>query len=162
MGLAVYNSEILDITFPPFIYKKLLAFDSSVYGNIEAKVGLVNSLSLFDLKFIMPDLASSLQNLLDYEGDVQEDFMMKFVVSFNEFDIIKTVQLKENGENIDLTNENRKEFVDLYVDLLLNKSIYEKFRAFYYGFHSVCSSNAIIVIYFFSSIFFFYLILKTD
>lgn len=94
----------------------------------------------------MPDLASSLQNLLDYEGDVREDFMMKFEVSVTEFDVVKSVALKENGQNIDLTNENRKEYVDLYVDFLLNKSIYEQFKAFYFGFHSVCASNAILVI----------------
>ena len=96
----------------------------------------------------MPDLASSLQYLLDYEGDVKEDFMMKFEVSVTEFDLVKSSPLKENGQNIDLTNENRKEYVDLYVDFLLNKSIYEQFKAFYFGFHSVCASNAVVVKFF--------------
>lgn len=91
----------------------------------------------------MPSIANSLQNLLDYEGNVQEDFMMKFVVSYSEFDTIKIVELKENGSNIDLTNDNRKEFVQLYIDFLLNKSIYDQFKAFYSGFHSVCATNAI-------------------
>lgn len=91
----------------------------------------------------MPSIANSLQNLLDYEGNVQEDFMMKFVVSYSEFDSIKIVELKENGSNIDLTNDNRKEFVQLYIDFLLNKSIFEQFKAFYIGFHSVCATNAI-------------------
>ncbi len=55
------------------------------------------------------------------------------------------VPLKEGGENIILTNENRREYVDLYVDFMLNKSIYNQFAAFYHGFHSVCASNAVIV-----------------
>ncbi len=93
----------------------------------------------------MPVLAASLQDLLDYEGDVKEDFMLKFEVSVTEFDVVKAVPLKENGQNIDLTNENRKEYVNLYVDFLLNKSIYKQFKAFYHGFHSVCASNAVIV-----------------
>ena len=50
----------------------------------------------------MPDLASSLQYLLDYEGDVKEDFLMKFEVSVTEFDVVKSVPLKENGQNIGL------------------------------------------------------------
>ena len=66
---------------------------------------------------------------------------MKFEVSITEFDLVKSVPLKENGQNIDLTNENRKE----YVDFLLNKSVYEQFKAFYFGFHSVCASNTVIV-----------------
>ena len=37
------------------------------------------------------------------------------------------------------------EYVQLYVDFLLNKSIYKQFAAFYYGFHSVCASNALMV-----------------
>ena len=37
------------------------------------------------------------------------------------------------------------EYVDLYVDYILNKSIYRQFTAFYRGFHSVCASNALIV-----------------
>jgi E3 ubiquitin-protein ligase HECTD2 len=108
-------------------------------------VGVVPTLSLFDLKYIMPGLAASLENLLEYEGDVKEDFMMNFEVSYTEFDVVKSVPLKENGKNIDLTNKNRKEYVNLYIDFLLNKSIYKQFKAFYEGFHNVCASNAMIV-----------------
>ena len=35
--------------------------------------------------------------------------------------------------------------MDLYVDWMLNKSIYSQFKAFYHGFHTVCASNALIV-----------------
>lgn len=37
------------------------------------------------------------------------------------------------------------EYVQLYVDFLLNKSIYKQFAAFYYGFHGVCASGALMV-----------------
>jgi len=110
----------------------------------KAIVGVV-PLGLYDLKHIYPVQAASLQNLLDYEGNVEEDFLMNFEASFSEFDVVKMVPLKEGGENIILTNENRREYVDLYVDFMLNKSIYNQFAAFYHGFHSVCASNAVIV-----------------
>ncbi len=105
------------------VFKKLLSSDTapSILDS-NANIGVVPSLTLYDLKYIMPDLASSLQYLLDYEGDVKEDFMMKFEVSVTEFDVVKSVPLKENGQNIDLTNENRKEYVDLYVNFLLNRT----------------------------------------
>ena len=35
------------------------------------------------------------------------------------------------------------EFIDLYTDHLLNKSVSQHFAAFHRGFHSVCSSNAL-------------------
>jgi E3 ubiquitin-protein ligase HECTD2 len=94
----------------------------------------------------MPCLAASLQQLLDYEGDVREDFMLTFVASYaDQFDVVRTVDLKPDGAHIELTNENRREYVDLYIDFLLNRSIYKQFKAFYTGFHSVCASNAMIV-----------------
>lgn len=37
------------------------------------------------------------------------------------------------------------EYVNLYVDYLLNRSMYQQFASFYHGFHSVCASNALIV-----------------
>lgn len=58
---------------------------------------------------------------------------------------MKTYKLKDGGENISVTTENRKEYVQLYLDWILNAAIYEQFRAFYLGFHSVCASNALIV-----------------
>jgi E3 ubiquitin-protein ligase HECTD2 len=145
MGLAVYNGEILDIRFPSVVYKKLLTVETPSL-NSDCTIGTSRHLTLYDLKQVMPDLASSLYNMLEFEGDVQDTFMLKFQVSYTEYDTVKTVALKRNGENIDLTNENRKEYVDLYVDFLLNKLIYEQFKAFYLGFHSVCASNAMLVI----------------
>jgi len=70
---------------------------------------------------------------------------MNYQVSLEEYGDVKTYKLKESGENIPVTNENRKEYVELYLDWILNTAIYEQFRAFYLGFHSVCASNALIV-----------------
>ncbi|TKS65526.1 putative E3 ubiquitin-protein ligase HECTD2 [Collichthys lucidus] len=38
------------------------------------------------------------------------------------------------------------EYVQLYVDFLLNKSISKQFAAFYHGFHSVCASDALMLL----------------
>ena len=53
MGLAVYNSIILDIRFPPCCYKKLLSPAVVPYSNPRATVG-VASLTLQDLTQTMP------------------------------------------------------------------------------------------------------------
>ena len=57
---------------------------------------------------IMPDVALGLKQLLAYEGDVKEDFCMNFQVSVEEFGKIKTHELKPDGENVPVTNENRQ------------------------------------------------------
>jgi E3 ubiquitin-protein ligase HECTD2 len=80
-----------------------------------------------------------------YEGNVEEDMCMSFEVSLEEYGAVRTWPLKPGGESTPVTNENREEFVALYLDWVLNASIYRQFRAFYLGFHSVCASNALIV-----------------
>ncbi|XP_037506563.2 probable E3 ubiquitin-protein ligase HECTD2 [Rhipicephalus sanguineus] len=145
MGLAVYNSIILDLHFPTACYKKLLN-PPVVPHNIEnAYVGICK-FTTEDLAEVMPDVAVGLNELLAYEGNVEEDFCMNFQVSVEEFGEVKTHTLKYGGEDIPVTSENRKEYVELYVDLVLNKAIAQPFKAFYLGFHSVCASNALIML----------------
>uniref|UniRef100_A0A672NYC7 HECT-type E3 ubiquitin transferase n=1 Tax=Sinocyclocheilus grahami TaxID=75366 RepID=A0A672NYC7_SINGR len=144
MGLAVYNSITLDIRFPPCVYKKLLT-PPIVPCDLDTPVGMA-TLTLDDLQQIMPDLAHGLGELLSYEGNVEEDFYTTFQVFQEELGVIKSYNLKPGGDKIPVTNLNRKEYVQLYIDFLLNKSIYRQFAAFYHGFHSVCASNALMLL----------------
>ncbi|KAF5894153.1 putative E3 ubiquitin-protein ligase HECTD2, partial [Clarias magur] len=144
MGLAVYNSITLDIRFPPCVYKKLLT-PPIVPCDLDAPVGMA-SLTLDDLQQIMPDLAHGLSELLSYEGNVEEDFYTTFQVFQEELGVVKSYNLKPGGDKIPVTNQNRKEYVQLYIDFLLNKLIYRQFAAFYHGFHSVCASNALMLL----------------
>lgn len=50
--------------------------------------------SLDDLSEIMPVVARSLQDILDYEGDVEEDLMLNFEVSVEEYGNMVTTVLK--------------------------------------------------------------------
>ncbi|GFY77850.1 probable E3 ubiquitin-protein ligase HECTD2 [Trichonephila inaurata madagascariensis] len=145
MGLAVYNSIILDLHFPTACYKKLLSPPVVPQNLQHANVG-VWKFGIDDLAEVMPDVAVGLRELLSYEGNVEEDFCMNFQVSVEEFGGVKTHVLKTEGENIPVTNENRQEYVQLYTELILNKAIYQPFKAFYLGFHSVCASNALIML----------------
>ena len=58
----------------------------------------------------LQQIAQSLQTMLDYEGDdFEETFMASFQVSFSDmFDNVQTVNLREGGDQIPLTLENRK------------------------------------------------------
>ncbi|MGH0117321.1 UNVERIFIED_CONTAM: hypothetical protein FKN15_013844 [Acipenser sinensis] len=144
MGLAVYNGITLDIRFPRCCYKKLLS-PPIVPCDQSTPVGIA-AVSLDDLQLVMPELAHGLNELLAYEGNVEEDFCSTFQVFQEEFGILKSYNLKPGGDRIPVTNQNRQEYVQLYVDFLLNKSMYNQFAAFYYGFHSVCASNALMLL----------------
>ena len=119
-------------------------------------VGIVANPTLDDLREIMPDIAQSLQEVLDYEGNVEEDLMLTYQVSFEEYGKVHTKDLAKatesikgvsnGGESKPVTNENRRDFVTKYLEWLLNTTVKERFRAFYLGFHSVCASNALIML----------------
>ncbi|XP_070212088.1 probable E3 ubiquitin-protein ligase HECTD2 [Littorina saxatilis] len=145
MGLAVYNSINLDVRFPTVCYRKLLSPAVVPFNNPRATVGIV-SVTLDDLKILMPDTARGLQDLLEYDGDVEDDFGLTFEVSQAEFGQMKAAALKPGGENLSVTNDNREEYVSLYCEWVMNRAVYQQFAAFYHGFHSVCASNALIML----------------
>eukprot|EP01087_Luapelamoeba_hula_P014211 TRINITY_DN4127_c1_g1_i1.p1 TRINITY_DN4127_c1_g1~~TRINITY_DN4127_c1_g1_i1.p1 ORF type:complete len:793 (-),score=133.70 TRINITY_DN4127_c1_g1_i1:201-2579(-) len=126
LGLAVYNSVILDLHFPYVIYKKLMGITPT----------------LEDLKDINPGLAKGLQQLLDYQGNVENAFDQNFQIAYEVFGERKVHDLKPGAENISLTNANRQEYVDLYVEYLLTTSVTQQFEAFVKGFRTVLSSPA--------------------
>lgn len=145
MGLAVYNGINLDIRLPLCCYKKLLSPAVVPFHNPHAPVGIA-TLSLEDLSDVNPELAHGLKELLSYEGDVENDLCQTFQISYKSYGVVVTKDLKKNGSQIPVTNENREEYVKSYINYILNKSIYKQFYAFYHGFHSVCASNALILL----------------
>lgn len=58
----------------------------------------------------------------------------------NRFDMTTSVELKPNGRNIPVTKENRSEYVDLYVEYKLTKSVETAFTGFRDGFNRVVTS----------------------
>uniref|UniRef100_A0AAY4DJN4 Ubiquitin-protein ligase E3A n=1 Tax=Denticeps clupeoides TaxID=299321 RepID=A0AAY4DJN4_9TELE len=126
LGLAIYNNCILDVHFPMVVYRKLMG-----------KKGTFR-----DLSDSHPILYQSLKELLEYEGSVEEDMMITFQISQTDlFGNPIMYNLRENGDKIPVTNENRKEFVAQYADYMLNKSVEKQFKAFRRGFHMVTNES---------------------
>lgn len=127
-GLAIYNFTIIALPFPLVLYKKLLG----------------EPVVLQDVKGLSPSVYKSLQDLLDYEEpDLQEVFCINFEVTKEVFGEIKVHPLKPGGEKIPVTQENKQEFVELYVDYLLNSSVARHFAAFRDAFHKVCGGRVL-------------------
>ncbi|BES87517.1 e3 ubiquitin-protein ligase [Nesidiocoris tenuis] len=127
-GLAIYNFIIINLPFPIALYKKLLH----------------EPVDLNDLADLSPSLARGLSQLLSYElDDVEEVFCLRFEVTRDSFGELKTIPLKPNGSQIPVTKENKKEYVDLYVDYVLNSSVERHFRAFHDAFHKVCGGRVL-------------------
>ena len=73
LGLAIYNGIILDVPLPGVLYSKLKG----------------RKPTLKDLWDIEPTISRSLKDLLDYEGNIEEDLCLDFQVGFIAFLTIK-------------------------------------------------------------------------
>ena len=129
LGLAIYNSTILDISLPPFAFRKLLASPSSN----------PHSSTLDDLAEYRPTLARGLRQLLDYPNpdEVEDVFALSFAITVDRYGVADTVELCPGGSRRPVTGANRREFVDLYVRYLLDTSVAKQFEPFKRGFWSI-------------------------
>lgn len=143
LGLAIYNSTILDIALPPFAFRKLFASKPAYTGLAALATRPPLKLSLDDLAEWQPVLAKNLRLLLEYDGDVQETFCRTFVVEIDCYGERTQVQLCRDAENRKVTNSNRQEYVDLYVRYLLDTAVERQFEPFKRGFFAVCKGNAL-------------------
>lgn len=148
LGLAIYNSTILDVAFPPFAFRKLLAAaPSSItnHSNVSSLTGTKGQMTytLSDLAEFRPSLAAGLQQLLDFDGDVEATYCRDFVASVERYGVVSNVPLIPNGEKTPVTNANRHEFVEAYVRYLLDTAVARQFEPFKRGFFTVCAGNAL-------------------
>ncbi|XP_077293912.1 ubiquitin protein ligase E3A isoform X2 [Arctopsyche grandis] len=133
LGLAIYNNIILAVNFPMVVYRKLMG-----------KKG-----SFEDLVDWNPVLFNGLKNLLEYtEDDVEDVYMQTFRICYQDvFGNNIFHELKENGDQIYVTQNNKQEFVDLYADFLLNKSVECQFKAFRRGFVMVMDESPLALLF---------------
>ncbi|MCJ1392434.1 putative E3 ubiquitin-protein ligase [Xylographa bjoerkii] len=143
LGLAIYNSTILDVALPPFAFRKLLAAAPTYNGPVTSLTRVPVGYTLDDLAEWRPSLARGLRQLLEYDGSVEETFCREFVIDVDRYGQIGQVPLCTNGENRAVTNNNRQEFVDLYVRYLLDVAVVRQFEPFKRGFFTVCGGNAL-------------------
>lgn len=92
---------------------------------------------------LFQNLYKSLSDMLnDDESDMEEVYMQTFEITHKDvFGNVIPYELKENGCTVFVTQENKREFVDLYTDFLLNKSIEKQFKAFRKGFQMVTDES---------------------
>lgn len=143
LGLAIYNSTILDVAFPPFVFKKMLASAPSTNVPAISMPRISHSYTLEDLAEFRPALARGLRKLLEFEGDVQETFCRDFVAEVDKYGEKMEVPLCPGGEKRAVTNSNRREFVDLYIRYQLDTAVARQYEPFKRGFFTVCGGNAL-------------------
>lgn len=127
LGLAIYNFNIIDVHLPLAAYKKLVGAKTTID----------------DLAAFNPLLAKGLKEVLVMEGDLETILCRNFTVETQAYGETRTHELKPGGANIPLTAANRQEYVDLYVDWVLNESFRLSFEAFRRGFLKICGGEVL-------------------
>ncbi|XP_034102899.1 ubiquitin-protein ligase E3A [Drosophila albomicans] len=127
IGLAIYNNVILAVNFPMVVYRKLMGYRGTYY----------------DLSDWSPTLFKSLQDMLDYQGmDMEEVFEQTFKISYsNVFGEMVEHELVPHGSEVLVGQHNKRHFVNLYADFLLNVNIQQQFKAFCKGFEMVTDES---------------------
>ncbi|KAJ2687989.1 hypothetical protein IWW39_002527 [Coemansia spiralis] len=124
MGLAIFHRRFLDAFFTSSFYKMILK----------------KPITLDDMQSVDADIHRSLKWTL--ENDVS-DMGFTFTVDDDHFGERVEVELKPGGKDIDVTEENKKEFVQLSIQYRVCDRIKEQFEAFQAGFHELIPEDLI-------------------
>uniref|UniRef100_A0A8C4E632 HECT-type E3 ubiquitin transferase n=1 Tax=Dicentrarchus labrax TaxID=13489 RepID=A0A8C4E632_DICLA len=116
MGLAVFHGHYINGSFTLPFYKQLLG----------------KPIQLNDLETTDPELHKSLVWIL--ENDITSVLDHTFCVEHNAFGKFLQHELKPNGRNIPVTEDNKKEYVRLYVNWRFMRGIEAQFLALQKGF----------------------------
>lgn len=126
VGLAIFHRRFLDAFFIGALYKMVLG----------------KAVQLADMEGVDADFHRSLQWMLDNDisGGILEQ---TFSTEDERFGVMTVEDLIPDGRNIDVTNENKKEYVDLMVKWRIEKRIAEQFQAFKDGFQELIPHDLI-------------------
>lgn len=128
IGKAVFDSRLLDCHFTRSFYKHMLRIP------VETK----------DMEAVDPELYKSLCWI--EENDITGVFDdLTFTTESDEFGTVRSVELKEYGANTLVTEENKKEYVQLLTEFKLTTAIKPQIDAFLRGFHEIIPAHLISV-----------------
>lgn len=126
VGLAIFHRRFLDAFFIGALYKMVLG----------------KMVVLADMEGVDADFHRSLQWMLDNDisGGILE---ATFSTEDERFGVVTEEDLIPDGRNIEVTNENKKEYVELMVRWRIEKRIAAQFGAFKEGFQELIPQDLI-------------------
>ncbi|XP_015179970.1 PREDICTED: E3 ubiquitin-protein ligase SMURF1 [Polistes dominula] len=119
IGIAVFHGHHIDGGFTTPFYKMLLN----------------KAITLSDIEGVDPELHRSLTWMLENSIDGVLD--ATFSVEHSSFGVLKNHELKPGGKDIQVTEENKREYVRLYVNYRFMRGIEQQFLALQKGFHEL-------------------------
>jgi E3 ubiquitin-protein ligase HUWE1 len=125
IGKAIYDGRLLDCYFTRSFYKCMLGIP------VDWK----------DMEAIDPEFHKSLEWML--QNDITDVIDLTFSSEVDDFGHKKIIDLKPNGRNIPVTEENKTEYVALITELKLTTAIKEQIDAFLSGFYDIIPKDLV-------------------
>jgi len=120
IGLALYYHQLIDVHFTRSFYKHMLGI----------------RVNHRDLASLDPTVHQSLLWILD--NDITDGGLeLYFFEDYEYFGSMRKMELKPNGAQIMVTEENKREYVQLLTELKMTVGILPQLRAFLEGFHEL-------------------------
>ncbi|EDO46071.1 predicted protein [Nematostella vectensis] len=123
-GMAVYHGKLLDAFFIRPFYKMMLG----------------RPITLIDMESVDSEYYNSLNWILENDP---EDLDLHFCVDEELFGILSVKDLKPNGSQTNVTNENKREYINLVIKWRFVSRVEDQMRAFMEGFCDLIPHNLI-------------------
>ncbi|KAK8184327.1 hypothetical protein BC567DRAFT_155876 [Phyllosticta citribraziliensis] len=138
VGKCLYEGILVDINFAPFF---LLKWSLTGGTNSASKESSYRA-NLNDLRDLDESLYQGLLQLKNYPGNVEEDLSLYFTITDTiHGDATKTIELRPDGANTPVTNENRLVYISYVVRHRLQTQQREQTAAFLRGLSSMISPS---------------------
>ncbi|ODN77191.1 hypothetical protein L202_05714 [Cryptococcus amylolentus CBS 6039] len=125
VGLAIFHRRFLDAYFIVSFYKMILG----------------KKIALPDLESVDAGLFRGLTWML--ENDITGVIEDTFSITEEHFGEVVTVDLKDGGRDIEVTQDNKKDYVDLVTEYRISRRVSEQFQAFMSGFNELIPQELI-------------------
>ncbi|EGN99872.1 hypothetical protein SERLA73DRAFT_88605 [Serpula lacrymans var. lacrymans S7.3] len=126
IGKAIYDGRLLDAYFAKSLYRQILG------KQVDYK----------DVEWVDPEYYNSLCWILENDPTPLD---LTFSVEADEFGRSRIFPLKEGGESIPVTQENKREFVQLSANFRLYSSISEQIENLLAGFYEIIPKDLITI-----------------
>ncbi|KAH8833564.1 hypothetical protein DL96DRAFT_1577533 [Flagelloscypha sp. PMI_526] len=127
LGLGIFHRRFLDAYFIVSFYKMILK----------------KKVTLADLESVDIELHRGMTWML--ENDITDVIDETFTTTEERFGEMVTIELKPGGEEVPVTEENKKEYVDHVVEYRISRRVREQFEAFMSGFSELIPLDLITV-----------------
>ena len=80
---------------------------------------------------------------MNSDNSIEDVIDETFTTAEDRFGEMVTIDLKPGGADVPVTDENKKEYVDLIVEYRISKRVHEQFEAFMSGFNELIPQELI-------------------